>query len=526
MEGPEVTHTTHTIRLLAGVLALGFVNITQADCLDGGYVIDTQTLSKVYAHPTEAETVFVTQNPGGPDGLALLKSCDGGNTWSATALTTDFYFVSSLAIDPTNTETVYAATNRGGMISQDGGITFEEIDLSSGTLVFANDGTLYSHDMNRINKREPGQETWLALTSTPTGFDVLRPHPTDPARLHVGQYYSVDAGASWQRVFPDRSRDIRYSQSDPMSMIVTAEPALISNDGGVNWSEIPLEEFEPLLLGDFEGTIVEFDRNDPNVMWLATRLCGLWRSDNGGARWSLPMNGLTGGSEFCTLGESRNAVIEQLEISEADPARLYAITPDGLFATTSNGDEWQSVNGTPGNPAPPPPNPFSGDADLSISLSGLPGSFTPPVTFQFSGTVRNNGPDTAREATLGIQADVLTSSHGTCDGSICDFGDVPAGTVIQLTFSSEVLGGGSGTRCSGDVFELSGSVSATTNDPVPGNNTATMTSTRQNGPSIISGCSGEGLLQPEGEGGGGTSGPLMLLVMLLAAIVFAVRPKN
>ena len=299
-----------------------------------------------------------------------------------------------------------------------------------------------------------------------------------------------------------------------MNMIVTAEPALISDDGGVNWSELPLGEFEPLRIGDFDGTIIEIDRNDPDVLWLATRRCGLWRSDNGGAQWRLPMDGLTGPGEFCNLGDSRNVLIEQLEISDADPSRLYAITPDGLFTTTSAGDAWQEINGTAGNPEPPPPNPFSGDADLSISLSGLPGSFTPPVTFRFSGTVRNHGPDTAREATIGIQAEILSSTHGICDGGTCDFGDVPAGTVIQLSFEREVLGGGSGTRCNGDVFELRGSVSATTRDPVPDNNFVTLRSARQNGTSIISGCPGEGILQPADKSGGGSASLLFILTLL------------
>ena len=510
-----MTHSRIGHRIMATLALSCLVNITMADCLEGGYVIDTDTLGSVYAHPTEAHTVFVTQNPPGPDGLALMKSCDGGQTWSATALTTEFYAVTSLAIDPTDPETVYVIANRGGLVSRDGGITFEETDIPFGTLVFAGDGTLYSHDSNQVSRRAAGQDTWQALTPTPTPFDVLRLHPGDPARMHVGQYYSVDAGASWQRVLPNRPRDVRYSVSNPMNMIVTAEPALISNDGGVNWMELPFEEFEPLRLGDFEGTIVEIDRNDPDVLWLATRRCGLWRSDNGGGRWRLPMNGLTGGGDFCSLGESRNVVIEQLEISDADPSRIYTITPDGLFATTSAGNEWLQIHGATGSPAPPPPNPFSGNADLSIRLSGLPGSFTPPVTFRFTGSVRNDGPDTAREATISIQADIVSSTHGICGTHTCDFGDVPPGTVIQLTFEREVLGGGSGTRCNGDVFELRGSVSATTRDPVAGNNVATLRSTRQNGTSIISGCPGEGILQPEDKSGGGAASPLFLFMLLL-----------
>ena len=73
-----------------------------------------------------------------------------------------------------------------------------------------------------------------------------------------------------------------------------------------------------------------------------------------------------------------------------------------------------------------------------------------------------------------IPADSVSSSHGVCDGGSCDFGDLAPGTVIQLQMQREILGGGISARCNGDVFEVSGRVAATTNDPVPGNNIDTV----------------------------------------------------
>jgi hypothetical protein len=491
----------------AGVSAPG-----HAACLASGYTLDSETLYDVVTHPTEVDTLYAIQNPNAQNGIALLKSCDGGVTWSATALTRDFYSVSSLAIDPVNGETAYAITNRGPMVSHDGGITWSETDLPNGRLVFGSDGTLYSYDLTNIQKRPPGQP-WTPLTPVPTNFDVLRPHPTDSTRIHVGQYYSVDGGASWQQVFPERVADVRYSPSDPMRMIATATPAVLSTDGGVNWSELPLEEFEVFQTANASGTAVAFDALDSDTIWIATDGCGLWRSSTGGARWQLPMAGLAGAPESCWMGDNRPE-IKRLNPSPVDPDRFLAITSDGLFVTTDDGDTWVGANGQAGNPEPPPPNPFSGDADLELDLFGLPGKFAPPVTLQFSGTITHNGPDMAREVTFSVPADSVTSSHGVCDGGSCDFGDVAPGTVIQLKMQREVLGGGISARCTGDVFELSGRVTATTKDPVPGNNADTVSSTRRNGPSIISGCEGEGLLQP--EGGGGSFGFPLLLVLLIA----------
>jgi hypothetical protein len=511
-----VVRTLILLLIGAGVSAPG-----HAACLADGYTLDSETLYDVVSHPTEVDTLFAIQNPNARDGIALLKSCDGGITWSATALTRDFYSVSSLAIDPVNGETAYAMTNRGPMVSSDGAITWSETDLPNGWLVFGSDGTLYSHDLTSIQMRPPGHP-WMTLTPVPSNFDVLRPHPTDSTRIHVGQYYSVDGGMSWQQVFPERIADVRYSPSDPMRMIATATPAVLSTDGGVNWSELPLEEFEVFRTANAAGTAVAFDALDSDTIWIATGRCGLWRSSTGGARWQLPMAGLTGAPESCWMGDNRPEV-KRFKSSPVHPDRFLAITSDGLFVTTDDGDTWLGRNGEAGNPEPPPPNPFSGDADLELNLFGLPGTFTPPVTLQFSGTVRHNGPDTAREVRFSVPADSVTSSHGVCDGGSCDFGDVAPGTVIQLKMQREVLGGGISARCTGDVFELSGRVTATTDDPVPDNNADTVSSTRQNGPSIISGCPGEGLLQP--EGGGGSFGHPLLLVLLISVLTRALIRK-
>ncbi len=486
---------------------------TYASCLAGGFALETGELLEVVPHPTEADTLFVLQSTVALDGLALLKSCDNGATWSATALTSDFYIVTSLAIDPTNSNIAYAMTNRGALVSSDGGTNWSESDLPFGDLIFGSDGTLYSFDEATINKRSPGQ-AWATTTPVPSGFEELRPHPTDASILHVGQFYSVDGGASWQQVLSQRIDDIRYSLSDPMKMIATSTPALLSNDGGVNWSELPLEEFEVFNTVVADGKFVAFDAEDSETIWVATEFCGLWRSDTGGARWRLPMDGLTGDPASCWLGDDRPD-IKRFESSPVDANRFYAITSDGLFVTIDDGESWTSANGGAGNPEPPPPNPYSGDADLALDLFGLPGTFTPPVTLQFSGRITHNGPDIAREVTFSIPATSITTSHGSCDGGSCDFGDVAAGTVIQLTLQREILGGGIGAQCNGDVFQISGRVTATTNDPNPSNNSDTVSTTRQNSGSLISRCDGEGLLQQEG-GGGSTDWHFVLVLLFFA----------
>ena len=269
--------TTLARAFFAGFLLLAMAG-ARADCLEGGLGLDPATLSAVFVHPSEPDTLFATQFQGATNGLALLKSCDAGQNWSATALTSDLYSVNSLAVDPTNGEVVIAQTNRGGLVSEDGGITFSEIELPLGDLLFGNDGTLYAYAPPAIQRRLPGQATWTELTPVPSGFSKLLIDPSDNNRLHVGTHYSVDGGTSWQQVLPALVKDLAYSPSDPARMVATHNPIRVSVDGGVNWAPPELEEFSWFESGSFEGRQVIFDAAEPDTIWVSLEGCGLFRS--------------------------------------------------------------------------------------------------------------------------------------------------------------------------------------------------------------------------------------------------------
>ena len=494
-----------------------------ADCLDGGLVLEPGAITSVLPHPSEPDTLFVTQSYVAEHGLALLKSCDSGETWSPTALTSDFYEVISLGVDPTNTEMVYAQTNRGALRSEDGGITWVEFDMPYGDIVFATDGTLYLASAPFVFRRGAGELEFMEMTPVPLVFDVLRVDPNDASRLHVGSHYSVDSGSSWQRVLPGPVLDLQFSPSDPSRVAATDDPMRLSIDGGVNWQRPNYEEFSWFIPGDFEGHQVLFDPADSDTIWVSIKGCGLFRSEDFGTRWYFADQGLTGSEFFCRFNGG-HPFVDQLYANPIDSDRYYAVTSDGLFISNDDGQSWAKANGVAGAGASaPPPNPYSGDADLQFEMFKLPKKFTPPATLKFTGRITNYGPDTARDVRFSIPADVVSSSRGVCNDLGCEFGDLPSGATVELSFERVLLGGGNGTRCNGDKFQISGRVDAETSDPNPANNADSGEVTRKNDPSIISGCAGEGLLRPVGEKteeGGGSFG-LLFLAALLAARRFS-----
>ena len=492
-----------------------------AACPSGGYTLDGGTIQDVVPHPTEPDTVFVVQHSEDASTLAVLKSCDAGVTWSPTSLKRVHFGVSSLAIDPTQPNRVYVSTNHGNLVSRDGGITFEVTDYWHSNLIYGNDGTLYSHAGTYAYKLPRGSADWARLTRTQQPINVLRPHPTDSNQLHIGQLYSVDGGVSWQYVRNDgHTADVRYSELDPMRVIATEKPVMLSTDGGVNWSPPAYNEFEYFASTRPEGQFVAFDTDDPSTLWVVTSDCGIFRSTNSGASWSTRMTGFTGQTANCPA----NAAAPQVWFFEPSPAngdRYYAVTSDGLFTTADDGEFWTPANGTPGPKSDAPTGVFDGDADLEVKLGNVPQKFTPPTTLSYRGTLRNNGPDAARSITVSFGGEIVSSIIPSCRDIECEITELQAGMVIEFQVERKLLGGGGGTRCTGDVMEIRAQVSAVTNDPIPANNTAIAPVERENNPSLISGCPREGLLTS--EGGSGSVG--VLLLGGLAAVFLAQRRR-
>ncbi|MGG5258682.1 CARDB domain-containing protein [Phycicoccus avicenniae] len=173
-----------------------------------------------------------------------------------------------------------------------------------------------------------------------------------------------------------------------------------------------------------------------------------------------------------------------------------AVAPGGTVTVTVVGTLDPAFTGTLSNTATvasPTPDPdtnnnsatASGDAapsaDVSITKTMAP--VTPvagePVTFTL--TVRNAGPSTATGVRVTDELDpalsgaVATSTTGSCavDGATlaCDLGTLPPtpGTPVVITVTADLDPDFTGT------LENTGSVTATTPDPVPANNSATAT---------------------------------------------------
>ncbi len=151
-------------------------------------VLQTQSpVNKIAAHPTSADILFAGtgafygfQNPGG-----LFISRDGGNSWTATSLQN--VVVNSIAISPENPDIMYAGCGSSGADyagiykSSDGGVSWEEKTSGFPDFFAVSDIQVDDTDSN------------LAYAAVYKGFN------TD-GRWLGGIYITVDGGDYWSQI--------------------------------------------------------------------------------------------------------------------------------------------------------------------------------------------------------------------------------------------------------------------------------------------------------------------------------------
>lgn len=175
--------------------------------------------------------------------------------------------------------------------------------------------------------------------------------PIDRATVYVGSrgggvFKTVDGGLSWQTArdgltyLPIRSlaphpadRDVLYAGTDYHGVWKSV-------DGGASWFEAGV--------GLDEGMIVfnlEIDPRNPDIVYcgvaggVALSIGNVFRSDNGGATWTVVNQGLVSDG-----GDFSNGVLA-LGLDPDSPQTLVAGTTfEGVFRTTSSGDSWQVIN--------------------------------------------------------------------------------------------------------------------------------------------------------------------------------------
>lgn len=293
------------------------------------------------------------------------RSRDGGDHWARVG--SFDLAITSLAVDPTNPDVVFAGSYVGGVFrTADGGASWTGLlrgrgdnPVQSIQLDPSRPSTIYvSRGRTGVAETTDGGATWAKKNSGIYGgwFTSLVISPSDPSVLYVAQasdesgrhvFRSADGGESWRAAGPvDQSiSTLAVDPNDPDTVFAGGNSFFQvggvwrSVDGGHHWRHA-----SDGLTGGFVST-VDVDPTRPGVVYAGTSSIGAYRSWSGGWSWHAMAPGRLTGDE----------IEIEVAVDPNDPDTVYAgrfgccVAPGGFFRSVDRGRTWrQYTTGLPG----------------------------------------------------------------------------------------------------------------------------------------------------------------------------------
>ncbi|HUZ06572.1 MAG TPA: SBBP repeat-containing protein, partial [Candidatus Paceibacterota bacterium] len=478
----------------------------------------------------QASIKSLTVDPSNPDvlyagfssGAGILKSTNGGASWFAVTNGLPQLFsaggggaggrvVGALAIDPHNSQTVFAALgslgNAGAIYrSADGGQTWSNVLAgSNGSVGFVsvaidpvNSLNIYAanNSYGGFYKSADGGNTWTNLNSGLPASDSVESiavNPASPTTLYVGTYgsgiyESQNGGTNWsvtgQSFYGFPSLVFNPTNSATLYAVEVSQSyryygVIVSTNAGTNWTSmdtgIPLQSgqyynvsslaADPLQAGTLyaasseglqEGFVAKLDATGS---WLV---------------YGTYLGGVTGG-----YNSRANNNANGIAVDNAGNAWVVGNTAATDFPVTTNAYQQNNYFGTQsafitklGSAA---------DADIAVTLAASTNQTPANTSFSYTVTVTNRGPSDATAVTL---EDMLPPSLTFQSAALSQGSYQLIGQTLTCNFGT-VSGGGGATATITVMPALAGAVqntvtaTANENDPVLTNNVASVTTTVQ-----------------------------------------------
>ncbi|HEY5838117.1 MAG TPA: SBBP repeat-containing protein [Pyrinomonadaceae bacterium] len=265
--------------------------------------------------PTNSNTLYAGTNTG------VFKSINAGANWNLTGTarpSTAPVFTNTVAVDPSNTSIVYAGMQGGGVFkSTNGGSLYDQKNSGLGSSVVnvlaidpVNPTTLYAGTSIGIYKSTNGADSWVeiknGITGTSPRVNEIAIDPINPSTIYIGtnrgMFKTTNGGALWAAI-----------NNGPLSNPIPEILALV---------------IDPLA---------------PSTLYAAGRFGSqvLFKSTDGGATWTGSSNGLI----YSAGGQSIVPQINMLAINSVSTGTLYAAASGGgIYKSTDGGANWSQAN--------------------------------------------------------------------------------------------------------------------------------------------------------------------------------------
>jgi len=206
-----------------------------------------------------------------------------------------------------------------------------------------------THDGVCALNTSDGGLTWERGKMTPLANAAARlsVSPVEPGRAYLaayeaGVFKTEDGGGTWRHLssYPTGyAHSVLAHPNDPEVLFVGSEPAAIfrSGDGGETWEECAGFNAVPeSTQWNFHGDRLSHVRElrtapgHPDTMYAGVEVGGIVKSRDGGKSWA-QMQGL-------------HDDIHLVDISRANPNRVYVATAQAPYRSDDGGDHWDLIN--------------------------------------------------------------------------------------------------------------------------------------------------------------------------------------
>ncbi len=300
----------------------------------------------IIIHPNDPQTLWLGSVSGG-----IWKTTNGGASWAPLADFMANLAISSMAIDPTNPNVLYAGTGEGyfngdsvrgaGIFkTTDGGTTWSQLASTATSEWFYVDRLAISPVNNQIIlaatrtgiwRSTDGGLSWSRRLIASSMFDINF-HPTEGNRAIASGdngaiFYSLDGGLTWTPAsgITGSRIEVAYARSNPSIVYASVEngtgQVYKSTDGGQTYSLVNGTAAHLQNQGWYDNAIW-VDPTNPNNVVIGGII--LYRSTNGGANFS----------QIGSVHADQHIIIEAPGFDGVSNKTVYFGNDGGIYRTT------------------------------------------------------------------------------------------------------------------------------------------------------------------------------------------------
>ena len=282
-------------------------------------------ISDIIVLPTSGDDIvyIATGNRDASDtySVGVLKSTDGGSTWSNTGLTftaDQYRLINRLLVDPINNDIFYAATSVGLYKSTNAGTNWTvistnvyiDMEFKPGSSNIIYGGTKQGDIYKSINSGT----NWTQSLATSGKRTELAISPNDPTVVYAliaannselfGIYKSTDSGSNFS---------VTYNTMNLLGWACSG-----GDSGGQGWYDL----------------CIAADPTNENTIFIGG--VNTWKSIDGGSTWNInnQWSSTCGGSATTVHADKHNLAFQN------GTSTLFECNDGGLYSTSNGGSSW------------------------------------------------------------------------------------------------------------------------------------------------------------------------------------------